>query len=346
LIKTKKQQHMKKIYFSVLSAVFALGINAQTLTQSNHAPVSGDTYSMSVATGTISGPGAQGAGVTWNFSNVTVGSTVTAYSASTSTNTTYNPANVVVNGTNGEASYLLASSSSLKYYGGNIVLGSFPATITYTAPAYYAAYPMSLNTFTTATIGGTLSAASNNGTFSGNNSVIADGTGTLMLPGKTYTNVLRVATSQTINFAVPSLFVSNGVLNQDMYDFYVPGRKSPVMSISMSTVIAPPVITTASSQTMVTVATDYLTGIENNSFANEMVLVYPSPATTFVQFTVGNNAAFVTVYDINGKQVDQKPVHNGSLKLDVSNYANGLYSYMITGNEKEVIKASKFTVAH
>lgn len=335
---------MKKIYFSFFSLAFAMGINAQTLTQANHAPISGDTYSMSVCSSTISGPGPQGAGVTWNFSNVTISSTVTAYSASTSTNTTYSPANVVVNGSNGEASYLLASANDLKYYGGNIVLGGFPATITYTAPAYYAKYPMSLNTFTSATTGGSLSALSNNGTFTGNNTVIADGTGTLMVPGMSYTNTLRVATSQTITFNVPSLGISNGSLIQNNYDFYVTGRKSPIFSISASTVSAPPLVST-SSQTVVSIASDYMTGVSelNNTAVN--VSAYPNPASS--QFhLVADKASFVIVYDINGKVIDTKTFAAGSVKLDVSAYANGIYNYMIIGGNKEVIKTSKFTVSH
>lgn len=336
---------MKKIYFSILSTVFAFGLNAQTLTQANHAPVAGDTYSMAACTGTITGPGAQGAGVTWNFTNVSVSSTVTTYAASTSTNTTYNPANVVLNGSNGEASYLLASSTDLKYYGGNLVIGGFPATITYTSPAFYAVYPMNLNTFTMATTGGSLSAVSNNGTFTGNSAVIADGTGTLMVPGKTYTNVLRVATSQTITFNVPSLGITNGSLVQQNYDFYVSGRKSAVFSISTSTVSAPPIIPT-SSQTVITIAADYLTGISNHTSVSEIAKAFPNPATSFIQFSTGSNAATVTIHDINGKLVEQKSVTNGELKLDVSAYANGLYSYTIMSDKKEVIKASKFTVAH
>jgi hypothetical protein len=337
---------MKKIYFSLLSVVAGLGMNAQTLTQANHAPASGDTYSMTASSSTVAGPGSPGAGVTWNFSNLSLSSTVTAYTGTTSTNTTYAPANIVVNGSSGEANYLLSSSSDLKYYGGNIIIGGFPATITYTAPAFYAAYPMSLNTFTTATTGGTLSALSNNGTFTGNSSVIADGTGTLMLPGKTFTNVLRVATSQTINFAVPGVGISNGLLIQNTYDFYTAGKKAPVFSIAMSTVSAPPLISTTS-QTVVNIASDYMTGINKHNTIVENVTVYPNPASSFVMFAAENsNAALLTVYDINGKIIDQKNLANGQLKLDVSNYANGLYSYTITGVNKELIKTSKFTVAH
>ncbi|MBI2722313.1 MAG: T9SS type A sorting domain-containing protein [Bacteroidetes bacterium] len=337
---------MKKLYFTLLTAALGLHLNAQTLTQANHAPANGDVYSTTICNGSITSPGNSGAGVTYNFNNITLTSSVTTFSGTNSANSTYTPANIVVSGNSGESSYYLSSSNELKYFGGNIVLGGFPATITYTSPAVYAKYPMSLNTTTSSVTSGTLSALSNNGTFTGNMAVIADGSGTLILPGTTFTNVLRVVSSQTINFAIPSAGIGNGLINQVTYDFYTSGKKTPLFTIATSTVSGPPIITTTS-QTIITIASNYLTGISSVDFEKEnSISVFPNPSSSAINFeTPSQSAKTISIYDINGKFIEGKSL-NTSLKLDVSNYANGIYSYKIISADNNFIKSAKFTVTH
>ncbi len=339
---------MKKIYLSLLTICLGLAAHAQTLTQANHAPVAGDTYSMTTCNGTISTAGNQGTNVIYNFTSVSLSSTVTGFSASTATNTIYSPANIDVANTNGEEAFYLSSATDLKYYGGNIIIAGAPATITYTSPAIYAKYPMGFGTATTSAIGGTMSALSNNGTFTGTASVLADGTGTIMLPGRTFTNVLRVVTSQTINFMVPAFNITNGVLNQVVYDFYVPLRKSPLFTITTSTASAPPLTSTPSSQTVITVADNYMTvGISENTKQDITLSVFPNPSNTTVNFvTESKEARSVSVYDITGKFIEKQALTEGKLKLNVLDYSSGLYIYSVIGSNNEVLKTGKITVNH
>lgn len=337
----------KNLLFS--SIIIGGAMSAQiTLTQANHAPASADSYTMkTVGTATVS-PGASGTAVMWNMSGMTVSTTVTSYSASTSSNVSYTPANIVVNNSSSESAYYQSSTSNLKYFGGNINIGSIPATITYTTGAFYAVYPMSLGTNTVASISGTLSAFTNTGTFTGSCATIADGTGTLMLPsGLTYTNVLRVLNTQTINFAVPAAFITSGVLNQDSYNYYIPGRKSPVLTIVTSTAVAPPIASAPTSQTITTIAADILTQLNEMSSKITDLSVFPNPSINYINLTTqSNNAAIVEVYDLTGKKIETHTFNNGQVGFKTCCLAPGVYIYEVKDNNKVTLTGGKFSVVH
>jgi len=329
------------------SVIISGAFNAQvTLTQANHAPANGETYSMLPSTSIISGPGASGASVMWNFATITLTSTANAYTASTNANTSFTPANVVVANST-ESSYYLSSSNDLKYYGGNQTLSGFPVTLTYTSPAIYAKYPMTITTTSSNPIGGSISGGGS-GSFTGNSTAVANGQGTLMLPGKTYTNVLRVLATQTINFAIPAFLISNGVLNQDVYNFYVPGKKNPVLSIIVSTVVAPPIAAAPSTNTVILVASDYLvTGLNENTSNITDLLVYPNPATNFINLTTqSNDAKTVVVYDLTGKKLDTQNFSNKLATIKTTNLLSGIYFYEIKDNANQTLKSGKFSVSH
>src|SRR5690348_16441255 len=109
---------MKKIYLFLL-ATFSYSLSAQ-LTQANHAPANGDTYTMYRCDSVNTTPGASGAGVLWNFSSLTTFSNLArSYTAQATSNSTYAAANVAVASGNSDIEYLASSTTSLGYYGGN-----------------------------------------------------------------------------------------------------------------------------------------------------------------------------------------------------------------------------------
>jgi hypothetical protein len=286
-------------------------------------------------------PGAAGAGVNWNFSAIaTHSSIVTSYTASAGTFTGYPSADIAVGSNPNDIYYYKSTSADLKYYGGNIVVAGFPATITYSAPAINAIYPMSLNTTSTAAIGGSLSALSNPGSFTGTSSVIADATGTIVLPSGTYTDIVRVVTSQTINFTSP--FVS-GSIHRNNYEYYQAGGiKGALFTISTNTINTG----TPSTQTIVTRFKPSTVGIEKNSINEISLNVYPNPSSNYVNFTTeSKNASAVMVYDVTGKLVDKAEMNNGQLHLNVSSFAPGVYSYKVIAADNKTLKTGKLTIA-
>src|ERR1700752_449151 len=221
---------MKKILLGI--AILTAGFAKAQLTEANHAPASGDVFSTFQCDSTGVTAGASGAGATWDFSALVVHTAMlNNYTSVVSTNTA-NMGYLEVKSSLTNTSYYSSSPGNLSYYGGNITAGAYNATINYTTPAIVAAYPMSLNTTTNNTTGGNGSITGfGNITFTGNANVIADGTGTLVLSGRTFSNAMRLKTTQT-------LAINGGVANVTLtnYDYYsIADSKRPIITISTST---------------------------------------------------------------------------------------------------------------
>ncbi|MCC6369391.1 MAG: T9SS type A sorting domain-containing protein [Bacteroidia bacterium] len=344
---------MKKILLFVSALTSAFAANAQ-LTQSNNAPAAGEIYTMYRCDSVSTVPGAAGANANWNFSSLaTFTNLARNYSVSAVSTTTYPAANVGVASGINDASYLASSSASLAYYGGNIAAGAIVGNITYTSAAVNAIYPMNLNTSTTSVIGGSLfiSALSLNGTFTGSSSVVADGTGTITLPGAvTFTNTMRVVTNQTI-FVAASL--ANATITQVNYNYYVIGIKAPVLTISTSTAVVASLLgPSTTTQTAVSrlknpTLTNPSTGIDNNgSNAESLSLsVFPNPSSSTINFsTTTRVSGSVCVYDLTGKLVEKTNFTEGKARVDVSSFQKGLYIYCIIAEDGKKLKSGKITV--
>ena len=227
---------MKYFYFSFLVALCISNVSAQ-LTVANHAPVIGEMFQryQCDSTGIVPGPG--GANSLWNFTAATHSSIVHSYSVASSTY--YAPATLsVASNKSYEDHYKVASNALLDYSSSFPIVSGYYINLNYNTPAVKAKYPMSLNTTSTSTTGGNINAimiTPQAGMFSGTSTTLADGTGTLVLPGMTYTNVIRVVNTEALSFGVSF----NGSMTLKNYDFYAAGVKQPVFSIVTVTLTRP-----------------------------------------------------------------------------------------------------------
>lgn len=340
---------MKKIYLAFFTLVTGLSLNAQ-LTNANHSPVAGEVFSTYQCDSTAISVGASGASALWNYATIpTHSSVVNNYTANANSNVSYPVPGVAVGSVLSNLSYYQSSAASLNFFGGNIIIASPSATVTaaliYTSSAVVAVYPMSLNTASTSATGGTFNITSpfpQAGTFTGNSETVADATGTLVIPTGTFTNVIRVVTSQTINFNA----TITGTVTQKNYDYYNIGTKESLFTISTSTVDIPS-FPPASTRTIVTRTKPAIVGIKENKQALIELSVYPNPSSTTVYFvTESAEAKHILVYDITGKLVEKQNFTDGKLKLDVSGYSTGLFIYTIIGNNNQTLKTGKVTVSH
>lgn len=356
---------MKKLYTLIFCVSGLLSMNAQ-LTQTNHAPAAADTYTNYQCDSLSISPGANGAGVTWNFSSVVVHTAIpVTFAAAASTNASYPAASVSVASTPyGNTYFYNSSATSLDFYGGKLTVngGGTPvsAVLNYTQPAKYAAYPMSLNTTATSTISGSINVTSPlavSGTFSGTCDVLVSGSGTLSIgtgSANTYTNVLKVVTSQTMDFVTT---LASGTLTQINYEYFSSGTKSPIFSISTATAVTPlgtntqtfvnsvkPVAATTS--TNPPPPTTFVIVPENTANAVN-ISVYPNPANTYVNVSADNTSAYqVAVYDITGKLVDKQVLTEGKVKVSTAELQSGLYIYTVTNRSNEQLKTGKLTINH
>lgn len=349
---------MKKLYFSLFSVFAGLSSYAQ-FTQANHAPAAGDTWSTYQCDSTGVVPGTPGTGKLWNFASIPTRSAIVVnYAASASSgNAAYASANVSVSASNNNTWFYGSGVSQLDFYGGSFSLNGIAGERIFTSPALAANYPMSLNQPMTSVTGGSInvtSPLSSSGSFSGSANVVADATGTMVLPGTlgTFTSVTRMVYSLNTNFTV-SVFGSpvNGTLTETFHHYYQSGIKAPIFSISSATATIPSF--TTASQTIVTRNKDAVGTSTTGSTVglSEQVLtevnVFPNPSSGFVNFAVNvSKAATVAVYDITGKQVEKLILSEGTARLDVSGYTSGMYIYSVSDSKGKVLKTGKLAVSH
>lgn len=337
---------MKKTLLS-LSILFSFAVNAQ-LTQSNHAPAIGDpifgTYQCD-STGIT--PGASGAGATWNYSVVPHISVLNTFTTSASTDISYNPADIAVSSAANNTLYYKSSATELNYYGGDLAIATFDLKVKYSSPAIVAIYPMSLNSTTTSITGGTINVTSPipaSGTFTGNCIITADATGTLTLlsalPTKTFTNTIRVTTSQTISSSI-----GGGVtVNYIVYDYYsADDSKAPIFTINTSTITSG---FGTSTQTIVTVLKNYNDVSVKEKSKNAIELsVFPNPASNFINFTtLSTEAVKILVFDVTGKIIASELMETGKAKMNTGSLTSGVYLYHVIGKNNQVLTTGKFNV--
>lgn len=335
---------MKQLYAAIFSVGMAGTLTAQ-LTQQNHAPAPGDTYTMISVDPAGINPGASGNNVTWNFSSVQLTNVAMDFTVASASNANYPNANVV-SGYVGNQSYLSSSSSSLAYYGGDIEVQTVKASLTYTSPAVWAVYPMNLNSNATATTGGNFNASQPfpvSGTFTGTSMVEADGMGTLILPLNTYSNVMRVRTTQTLDVSAGGGTI-NGSIIQEIYEYYG-NLKSPLFSIMSATlnIGVPNSQTIASINKEATVVGTPTTGIAQLS--KEQIIVYPNPAAHEVHLLGLPESGTVEFFDITGKSVKMQKVTSSRMTIDITDLSGGIYMYSVADQTARVIGTGKLTVA-
>ncbi len=336
---------MKKIYLSLLLSAAGLVANAQ-LTQANHAYVGGEIFTTYQCDSVGITAGASGAGAMWNYASITTHSSMlVGYSVTVNTNTSYPMPGLSLSSTANNSSYYTSDPTDTKYWGGNILVGSIGATLTYTSGAFTAKYPMNLNTSTVAAIGGSISvpALSQNGTFTGSAGTIADGTGTLMLPTGTYTDVVRVVTTQTINFTTP---LASGTVTQKNWDYYLVGTKNSLFTISASTVVTS-LAPTPSSQTVVTRSAPSSVGVKENKANLISLSVFPNPSSSQITLsTESDKANSVEIYDLTGKIISAYTFENNKVNFSTLEMTSGVYFYTVKNTSKQTLATGKFTVTH
>lgn len=340
---------MKKIYSLFAAAVCVGSINAQTLTQSNHAPVVGDSYQTINCSSVGINPGGTGAGQTWNYSTMALLTSTTTNNAvtvaSTGSASSYPSASVAVqSGTAGSAFYS-ASASNLTYWGGNIIVGGQAITMSYTTPATHAVYPMNLGSTANGNVAGTLNSIAGPGTFSGTNTVTATGTGTIMLPGgNNFPNTLKVTTIKAMTFTIS---FGSGTYTQTVTDFYIPSQKYPILTISNEYINS---LAGPTTETVVLINSNYVLGMKESASEHlNNVIVYPNPAKDNINLNFTNENADNASYElvnVLGQTVRSQniPVVKGETlyNVNLAGIENGIYFIKLNVGAKRSV--TKITV--
>ncbi len=86
--------------------------------------------------------------------------------------------------------------------------------------------------------------------------------------------------------------------------------------------------------------------VGTNDLAANNIRVYPIPAMEFVTLEPSDlpEAAQITLYDINGRQVLNQQIDGDKFRLELSNFTNCIYIYHISDKEGKVLISSKLDV--
>jgi hypothetical protein len=90
------------------------------------------------------------------------------------------------------------------------------------------------------------------------------------------------------------------------------------------------------------------TGVGDQPQQSEIVTAYPNPAKDF--FTIDlksvHKAASIQVFDLLGNKVKEMKIESNTVKINTSNFENGLYFYRLNDENSNALTSGKFSVKH
>jgi hypothetical protein len=336
---------MKKIYLCVLTALLSSQFaNAQlTLTKAANEPVIGDMNTRKGFDSTSALPVNMGSNQMWNFSAITANTVVSMVTYTTASSTpsasSFPSATIAEDGGSGDYSYFNASSTQYA------LLGSIDASGTYinfsSNPGIIATWPVTMGYNATDAFSGNVSVAGLPGTAMGTMTLTGSGTGTLMLPGgQSFTNVLQVKMTQTIDLNLAGGFVT-GTITVNNYQYYHASQKFPLLQLQYQRTDVGGSITDSYE---ILVNNNVLTGINNATFTTPNLTIYPNPANDKVKVILDNAKAENVSIEITnqfGQTLKSVEAGNHSFinqSVDVSGLASGIYFVKTSVGNKTATK--------
>jgi len=290
----------------LLSSISSFSFGQSILTDANFNPVLGDAFAVKVVNETGINPGASGAAVTWDFTYLTqkmmdTGHTISRFAANGQSH--YDAAcNLAIMGpsaTSHATTFLVANSSKLSQYGYYI---NTDTNLILTNPADELRYPFTYgNSFDdtcTGTIWFGISAS-----YTGYLHVQCDAYGTLVLPFRTDTGVLRVHTVQNFTDNVYILgipVVKNYIISS--YDWYKPNYHTALLTIQTITEVGAP----SPTNEFAAYAVAKVAGVNDVAHKIAELQLSPNPASgdvTVSYKTIQKEQVRISLMDMAGREV-------------------------------------------
>lgn len=327
---------MKNFLLS-LSIIFLIGNTAfavPTLTQANTAPSIGDVMIMFAADTSVQ-EGSSGASVTWTFNSLAITANTSVSTcvpvASTPYASDFPTANIALE-SSGAYQYLNSTSTTLQQLG--VAAG---AQITHFTPAInFLTFPFTYNSVvSTSNFTGTHA----QGTLAGSTITTGDAYGTVIINGRTYTDVLRLKVVQDIDYTYTG--IGNLIYHTVSYIWYDGIHKTPVLEIVTNDVSG---LTFAYDKQVI--IGDFATGTDVITGINPLIELYPNPAhnTTNISIAVAREAnILVNIYDNTGAKIQVNNFghqSNAAIKesLDISSLSKGIYMVEVIADKTRSTK--------
>jgi hypothetical protein len=306
------------------------------ITASQINPVAGEIVSLKIADTTGVGFGSAGSGVSWDYSGLSLSQTASTSWVLPST-TTYGssfPSANIAQTTPSSTFYLRADNNGYENWG--IAQGS--NTMIYTQPEIAWEYPINMNNTGSHPFSVTLDWSGYPGTRTGTANYTVDAYGTLIMPGFTLTNVVRihctVTTHEIIN--VSGTDYTTDYLTES-YFWLKPGVKNFVLSIFTTTSNSMGIIQHSK-------GVRYVDASSLNIADNQLTEgnVYPNPANDLVRLSSENlntGNYNVSIYALNGSCIAAYPARcetSGQITLDISSLNPGFYNLVLEGENNRI----------
>jgi hypothetical protein len=314
---------MKKIYFSVLFIYACILGQAQYSMTNFHNVAPGDISISIPVTDTMAQEGPGGANQTWNFSNLNLGTAASASYVSPS-GTPYAasyPNATAATSNGGQYGYLKCNATSYAIEGA----AQSSSTVIYSNDQLFLTYPFTYNSVVNDNFSGTIISGTN-GTLTGSTTTTGDGYGTLMLPGATLNNVLRVKSSytRTDNFGAYSIDYYS-----ESYIWYSAASKYPLLNINRFATIF------FGTPTWVKTVSVDASAVGISEIKDEKAFtMFPNPSSgdvfLHVQPALLTGEAILEIIDVLGKTVYAAPLSA------ISQPGQELYSFSTMGLEKGI----------
>ncbi len=322
---------MKTIFYLVCTGLMlnsAILVAQPTITSATAGSV-GDVFSFENATVSGFDPGASGAGVTWDFSDLSLTGSSIGYNFITPEASghaaTFPGATVAAELDGGSYAYYKINASEYTLIG----LYTAASTLVYSDPETYMTFPMTMGT----TSDDDLHCEYTTGVETirdGSISVEADAYGTLILPGGTYTNVLRVVLHEVYSDEFVGLPYTSDY-DFTHYYFLREGTVGPLFQYSLLEIggLFPSTTEQAS-------VNNNIGAVGIDELAQNAINLFPNPANTQVAINLQNvQADQIFITDLSGRTLLQSNTNGTSLvTFDLQSLPAGMYfARIVAGSE-------------
>jgi len=299
---------MKQLCTSLLFALFTVS-QSQTLTQSFNEPVIGDidkNYRLDTSAFTSGMPvSTTGSNCAWNFSMLTGAFPVIVdsfISPSAAIGATANPGATFAQHRDLLYNFYKSVASPQQ----TELLGAYSPslTITFTNSAIIAGYPISYGYNLSDLVSGSFKYNSTNGACNGSITISANGLGTLQLPGNvTLQNVLCLKSVEELTLS--SGIFPFGSFNQTIYNYYMPGKKFPVLNLNYTTYQLLAGTPTITAYVYGNNNYFYVAGLKESTFNKKDYQVFPNPFhdKLFMNSKNTSEENEYILYDVNGQLI-------------------------------------------
>ena len=308
-----------------------------TITKAFNDPVVGDVVNNQQVVGTVDNT-ASGAGVTYNNASLTGGAIVaTTFSAPTSAEISSYPGTTIKSTDGVNTSFLKQSATKLEL----TAMVTSQGTINFNADnATAMSYPLAFGNSVNDQAKGTFTSSAANGLVKGNVLINADANGTLIIGSNTYTNILRVKTTQNFNlYQSTDTFYTFpvGTITGTTYQYYNGSSKFPLLS-HLSGNISVPLLGINQSTTEAVAQGFTFLGTKDFQFVEDF-MIYPNPAQDFIQIKTNTKESLMaTIYSLEGRKIKSMPLKDG--RVEITDLSPATYLLEVKG--KTFNKTVKF----